>query len=135
MNNLHERGRKDGTYEFIDNKVRINYKSGVDSVLFEDISSISYKEVGMANNLISLICTAIACLFIYYTYSTGSPTPAFIGVGIIFIGFVLAIALKKYHDNVIIETRGGKLLFYSVEKGQGSIQMDTIESERRNHVK
>ena len=39
--------------------------------------------------------------------------------------------LKTYFDNIIIETRGGKFLFYRLEHEKGSDQMAAIENERR----
>ena len=133
MQNLqHETKKQDGSYEFIDNKLRIKHGNGVDSVLFEDISSISYKEVSLLNNKASLICTFIGCiLFVYGILVSTNMIVFYLGFVTIVIGFVLMFVLKTYFDNVIIETRGGKFLFYSVEHEKGSDQMDAIENERR----
>ena len=46
---IQQNQKKPGTVSFIDNKVRINYSDGTDSVLFEDISSISYKSINQPN--------------------------------------------------------------------------------------
>jgi len=63
---IQQNQKKFGTVSFIDNKVRINYSDGTDSVLFEDISSISYKTINKPNVLISLACTFIGIIIMFF---------------------------------------------------------------------
>jgi hypothetical protein len=51
-----------------------------------------------------------------------------LGIGIIALSFFI---LRIKFDNVIVETRGGKLLVFSVEFGKGQNQMEMIEEEKR----
>ena len=132
MNNIAQQNQKKlGSVSFDDNKVRINYSDGIDSILFEDISSISYKSVNKPNVIVSLVCTFLG-LIIMFTNITNLNMLA-LSIGIILLGFVLMFLIKIKFDNVIIESRGGKLLVYSVEFGEGRIQMDLIENEKRKH--
>ena len=135
MQNLqHETQKQDGSYEFIDNKVRIKNVNGVDSILFEDISSISFKEISLKSNKASLICTFTALLMIGYGFVTENIPLLYIAIVIVIIGLVLMVVLKTYFDNVIIKTRGGKFFIYSVEHGKGSEQMDAIEKKRKKQT-
>ena len=47
------------------------------------------------------------------------------------IGMVMAFAMKIKYDNVAIETRGGKIIRFSVETGKGKSIMEQIEDEKR----
>ena len=127
---IQQNQKKFGSVSFIDNKVRINYKDGTDSVLFEDISSISYKTINQPNSLISLACTILG-LIIMFTSITNLQM-IFLAIFIIVIGMILMFVFRIKFDNVIVETRGGKLLIYSVEFGMGKEQMEKIETEKRN---
>lgn len=119
-----------GTPTFIDNKVRVNYGDGVESVLFEDISSLSYKSINQPNPLIGLLMGLIGGLFFFLPMFTDMNTGLCIilGIGVIALSFFL---FRIQFDNVIVETRGGKLLVFSVEFGKGQNQMEMIEEEKR----
>jgi len=125
--------RNDGTWSVQDEKLRISYQNGQESVLFEDTASISYK-----------------CL------DNSSPNPLYLGLGI-FIGIIIMFAtdvedfgiaidigcvilgawmayqnpLGGKFDNVAIETRGGKIICFSVAPQQGQAIMEQIEAEKR----
>ena len=122
--------KKFGTVSFIDKKVRINYNDGTDSVLFEDISSISYKTINQPNFLIYLACTFLG-LILMITNITNLSMLCF-GIFIVVVGMILMFVFQNKFDNVIVETRGGKLLVYSVQYGMGKEQMEIIEAEKRN---
>ena len=119
-----------GTPTFIDNKVRVTYGDGVESVLFEDISSLSYKSINQPNPLIGLLMGLIGGLFFFLPMFTDMNTGLCIilGIGVIALSFFL---FRIQFDNVIVETRGGKLLVFSVEFGKGQNQMEMIEEEKR----
>jgi membrane-bound ClpP family serine protease len=127
---IQQNQKKFGTVSFIDNKVRINYNDGTDSVLFEDISSISYKSINQPNFLISLAFTFLGIIIMFA--NIGNLSMLYLSIFIIVIGIILMFVLPIKFDNVIVETRGGKLLVYSVESGRGKEQMETIETEKRN---
>ena len=123
--------RYPGNYSIHDDKLRIENNKGTSSVLFEDISSISYKSVSGQNLqwaiigfLVSILCTGIGA---------SSNNIGIIVLGLItLIGFsVYSFIDKKQWDNVIIETRGGMLLFYSTEYGNGRNEVNRIEEEKR----
>lgn len=124
--------QKFGSYSISDNKIRVKYSNGLESVLFEDISSVSYLEIKIPDFKISLLFTFIAFIFIIIGASLSNVSILFFSVLIIITGFVLMFANKKKWDNVIIETRGGKEIIYSVEHGKGEREMERIEQDRRN---
>jgi hypothetical protein len=112
---IQQNQKKFGTVSFIDNKVRINYSDGTDSVLFEDISSISYKTINKPNVLISLACTFIGIIIMFFNIT--NINILILSIFIIVLGMILMFVFRTKFDNVIVETRGGKLLIYSVEFG------------------
>ena len=129
---IQQNQKKFGTVSFIDNKVRINYNDGTDSVLFEDISSISYKSINQPNVLISLAFTFLGIIIMFANIDNLSML--YLSIFIILVGMILLFVFRIKFDNVIVETRGGKLLVYSVESGMGREQMEKIETEKRNQI-
>jgi hypothetical protein len=142
QNNLQQNQAKKnpGTCSFSDNKVRVQNLDGQSSVLFEDISSITWKKRSLPN--IELIVAGVFLIFFgpLFTLSLGAKNNSddsnvmvlvyiilIAGIGLLLYG----IFNKKNWDDVIIETRGGLLLFYSVEIGMGAKEVDTIEHEKR----
>lgn len=123
-----------GTYSIVDNKVRINYNNGTDSILFEDISSISYKTISQPNLVNSFICTILGFIISLAGSGSGNFSISILGIIIIFLGFILAFVFKNEYDNIIIETRGGKLIFFTVDHGSGKKYIDKIEEDRRNNL-
>jgi hypothetical protein len=129
---IQQNQKRFGTPTFIDNKVRVHYSDGVESVLFEDISSISYKSINTPNPLMGLIGGLLGGLFLMLPIFTDMNFALSFLLGIAtIIGSLFLLRIK--FDNVIVETRGGKLLIYSVEFGRGKEQMENIESEKRKH--
>jgi hypothetical protein len=127
-----------GNFSIDGNKLRISNSTGVSSVLFEDISSISYRTVDAPNWLYSLITFSISIL-LFATNSTSkneySP-PSNAGTNqlallLLIVSFILPYFIRSRWDNVIIETRGGMLLSYSVNEGDGINQVNKIEEEKR----
>jgi hypothetical protein len=123
--------RNPGKFSFEDNKLRISNLEGISSVLFEDISSISFKSNSINNLKWVLIGFLISIvLSILGGYNGSIPTIIF-GM-IIMIGFVIYSYMDKIKwDDVTVETRGGKLLSYSVDHGQGENQVEEIEKLKR----
>ena len=71
-------------------------------------------------------------IFLQFHLSINSSVSTILFGLIICIGFlVYSIVNKIKWDNVIIETRGGLLLFYSVNEGEGINQVNRIEEEKR----
>jgi hypothetical protein len=123
--------RYPGKFSIDGNKLRIENKMGMSSVLFEDISSISYKSVSINNFKMIFIGSLITMLLTIIGLTNESPSIVFLGI-LIFIGFVIYSYKNSIKwDNVIIETRGGMLLFYSVDIGEGINQVNKIEEEKR----
>ena len=123
--------RNPGKFSFEDNKLRISNLDGISSVLFEDISSISYKSNSMNNLKWVLIGFVISILFMILG-STNDSIPVILLGMVVGIGFIIYSFMDKIKwDDVTVETRGGKLLSYSVNYGQGENQVEEIEKLKR----
>lgn len=122
------------TYSIIDNKIRISYNNGTDSVLFEDISSISFKSISYVNILLAFSCSVLGIIISFSGSFSGKPDIGILGIIIIIIGIILAFIFKIEYDNIIIETRGGKLIVFTVDHGSGKKYIDKIEEDRRNNI-
>jgi len=53
-----------------------------------------------------------------------------VGIGIIVYGYIN----KIIWEDVIVETRGGMLLSYSVDQHKGQIEVNRIENSRRSSI-
>jgi hypothetical protein len=131
MNNQNPPNQKNPGHFSIDgNKLRIENNQGLSSVLFEDISSISYKTISVPNFIFMVIGFVLYGIILFMDWSDFQ-TRFSVSV-IVLIGFIVySLMNKKKWDNVMIETRGGMLLSYSVEFGDGIKQVDKIEEEKR----
>ena len=47
------------------------------------------------------------------------------------VGIVLANKNKIEFDNVAVETRGGKIIRFTVDSGEGKATMEQIEEDKR----
>lgn len=121
--------RNPGAFSVSDNKLRIQNSTGQSSVLFEDISSITWKRLAVPNLTFILIGFAVSIVGIIIGSDSGTLlTLAFFGgIGLIIYGYMN----KIIWDDVIIETRGGMLLSYSVDEDQGQVEVNRIENARR----
>ena len=124
-----------GSFSINDNKLRIKNLTGETSVLFEDISSISFTKNSVPN--IKYIYYGIIGFIIGIFIGNLSKNLNDIGTITCIIGLIL-ILLPFFNDNfrikfddVIVETRGGMLLTFSVQDGEGSNQVDLIEKQKR----
>lgn len=137
--------RNPGNFSIHENKVRIQNLNGQSSVLFEDISSITWFNSSIGN--LTLISIGIALLVFgpltiislgatYSTYHTHDNDSglnilalliALGSIGLIVYGYTN----KTTWDDVIIETRGGALFSYSVDSGKGRIEVNRIEEAKR----
>ena len=127
--------RNPGRFSFEDNKLRISNLNGMSSVLFEDISSISYK----SNSMNDLKWIGIGFLFLLifgiYGGSNKNSTLVILGYICFFGGIIYSFMNKIKWDDVTVETRGGKLLSYSVDFGLGENQVEEIEKLKRDITK
>lgn len=130
--------RTPGNFSIDGNKLRISNSAGVSSVLFEDISSISYRTVDAPNWKYSWITLAISIFLFVITIpskdsSNAPPTSGISQLALLLfiVSFILPFLFRIHWDDVIIETRGGMLLSYSVIKGDGINQVNKIEEEKR----
>lgn len=136
--------QKPGQLSFDDNKLRITTEKETTSVLFEDISSLSIR-VGSSINLKFLIIGMFSLLigerisYVHLFDIVESPSPLnfwtilmygcyIIGFGSIIYGFIKL----KYWDDVVVETRGGVLVFFSVIHGTGMKYLEDIEMKKKN---
>ena len=130
-----------GKVYFKDNKVRIEFKKTTESILFEDISSMSNSK-GSAPKVLYIIggfvLFYIVMMLTVQTTESGGPLTvigSIIVVACMIGGFILAYKKKDKWDIVIVETRGGKEVIFSVPDGQGIETVDSIEDEKRKHSK
>lgn len=127
--------RNPGKFSFEDNKLRISSLDGISSVLFEDISSITYNRVSLPNMKWILYGFVVVIIGVFISLVSGS--------GVLFgVSFLIGGGLMIYtffdkidFDNISVETRGGKLLSYSVDCGQGENQVEEIEKLKREITK
>lgn len=128
--------RNPGAFSIIDNKLRIQNSTGQSSVLFEDISSITWKQISIPN--LTFIMIGIFILF-FGMMIVSINTKANEGDSILLLSMVVGIGVIIYGyinkiiwEDVIVETRGGMLLSYSVDQHQGQIEVNRIENARRD---
>ena len=114
----------------------VSTSTGQHSILFEDIASTSYSKVTgdpewKVKNQTALIVGIIALVLgLVLADQEGVGTFLIVGSGIaLYFGFGKE---DKTWDNVTVETRGGKTVTYSVDLGQGKVDMDAIEEARRS---
>ena len=119
--------RRYGKVSFTDNKVRVTYKTGLESVLFEDISSISWNTRSLPNPYILLIGSVIGVVVMFFD-------ELFLGASIVLVSSILMFFIHIKWDDIEIETKGGKLVTYAVDKGKGAGQMNLIEKKKREIV-
>ena len=128
-----------GKVGFLDNKLRIEFKltNSTESILFEDISSMSSSKVWGLNWLYILLGFIFFIIMAIIGVSVGDseagPVIVVIGVAGTVAGFILSIIFKKIWDDVVVETRGGKQVKFSVPEGKGIETVDSIENEKRKH--
>ena len=132
-----------GSFSINDNKLRITNLNGESSVLFEDISSISFKKNSSRNLMYVIFGILTYMLGVTLGNSSKGDNYKTIIIGlnisevsilICMTGIILIILyfIKKIkYDDVIVETRGGMLLTYSVKEGEGKNQVNLIEEQKR----
>ena len=132
-----------GSFSINDNKLRITNLNGETSVLFEDISSISFKKNSSRNLMYVIFGILTYMLGVTLGNSSKGDNYKTIIIGldisevsilICITGIILIILyfIKKIkYDDVIVETRGGMLLTYSVKEGEGKNQVNMIEEQKR----
>lgn len=130
--------RNDGSYslDMENKKMSVTTQTGEHSVLFEDIASTSYNvvkgepELKLKNKTVLYI--GLAAVFLGIVFAEEMESLA----GFLLIGGGISIFMaykkeEKEWEDVTIETRGGKRVKYSVDLGQGKVDMDAIEEARR----
>ena len=131
--------RNNGSYalEMENKKMSVTTTTGQHSVLFEDIASTSYNRITgdpewKIKNKPAVLGGSAAIFLGILTAEQLEGIAGFIilsGIIALFIGYRKE---EKNWDNVTIETRGGKTVTYSVDLGQGKVDMDAIEEARRS---
>ena len=108
-------------------------RGSLESVLFEDVSSLSWTSCSKANPK-GYLFFLLPFVFTFFIDELGISTYLALGVAAVVAGAWYAFSNKVKWDNVILETRGGKKITFSVEKGEGMTVMEKIEEDKRNHV-
>ncbi len=135
--------QRPGNLSFEDNKLRVSTDNDITSVLFEDISSLSVRKGSSVN--FKMVVFGIISLFIGYIISKifyveiemsfdsvsfwKNLKSIFYIVGVIFI--IFSFISREYWDNVVVETRGGQLIIFSVLEGDGMKYLEDIELKKR----
>ena len=133
--------RNPGKFSIQDNKIRIQNLDGQSSVLFEDISSITWVKRSIPNmtlvsvGIVLLFSGPLSILTIGATRQTHNDSTFNVLALLLILGsialIIYGLANKTIWDDVIVETRGGALLSYSVDENMGSDEVDKIEDEKR----
>ena len=129
--NLQTNFRYPGKYSIDGNKLRIQNQLGMTSVLFEDISSVSYKSISQPKPIYILIGLLISFPLYIMGGSNNNISLTVLGLVVCIGSIIYTYKNKVKWDNVIVESRGGLLLIYSVEFGDGISEVDKIENDRR----
>ena len=125
------RAKRYGQWSVKEEKLRIIFKDSEESVLFEDTSSISYLKIESPNILLIILGSIVGFILMFTTDMLDFTTMMIAFFIPWAIGMVMAFAMKIKYDNVAIETRGGKIIRFSVETGKGKSIMEQIEDEKR----
>jgi hypothetical protein len=134
-----------GTYTIVGNNLRVSNALGVNSVKFDDIVSISVKNIKAANGKYFgklLLRGVLISIIVFILFFSKSPAIAIVGstwffLAYGFITFIVTHAFMYNHiswENVLIETTGGGILFFSVEKDQGINEVNRLELLRNNQL-
>ena len=126
------RAKRYGQWSVKEEKLRITYKDSEESVLFEDTSSISYLKIENPNLWMILLGSIVGIGVMATTDMSDFTTSMVVFLIPWAIGMVMAYTNKIKYDNVAIETRGGKIIRFSVDAGKGKDIMEKIEEEKRN---
>ena len=125
--------RNDGTWSVQDEKLRISYENGQESVLFEDTASISYEchYSSTPNGLFAGLGFVIGIILLIATDAEDFGIAIDFGCIILGVWMAYQNPIVNSYDNVAIETRGGKIICFSVAYQQGQGIMEQIEAEKR----
>jgi hypothetical protein len=135
--------QRPGNLSFDDNKLRVTTENDITSVLFEDISSLSVRKGSGVN--FKYVVFGIISLFIGYIISKVYYVEIEMSFDsfslwknlklLFYLGGLILIILsfinREYWDNVVVETRGGQLIIFSVLEGDGLKYLEDIELKKR----
>lgn len=135
--------QRPGNLSFDDNKLRVSTENDITSVLFEDISSLSVRKGSGVN--FKYVVFGIISLFIGYIISKVYYVEIEMSFDsfslwknlklLFYLGGLILIILsfinREYWDNVVVETRGGQLIIFSVLEGDGLRYLEDIELKKR----
>ena len=123
--------QRDGQWSIQGEKIRVVYADGTDSVLLEDISSVSFKLCHRPNVSGRTIILGLVGAVTFFPVMAEILHPVFLGL---LLTPLISMYLDKpiEWDSVGIETRGGKIISYSIEKGKGASEIDRIEAAKRD---
>ena len=138
--------QRPGNLSFEDNKLRVSTQNDITSVLFEDISSLSVRKGSGVN--FKFVVFGIISLFIGYIISKVFYVEIEMSFdsfslwknlkSLFYLGGVVLIILsfinREYWDNVVVETRGGQLIIFSVLEGDGMKYLENIELKKRRVI-
>jgi len=135
--------QRPGNLSFEDNKLRVSTENDITSVLFEDISSLSVRKGSGVN--FKFVVFGIISLFIGYiiskvfyidiemsfdSFNLWKNLKSLFYLGGVVL-FILSFINREYWDNVVVETRGGQLIIFSVLEGDGLKYLEDIELKKR----
>ena len=135
-----------GTYTVVGNSLRISNDLGINSVKFDDIISVCVKKIKKVNDKYlgkSMMKGLIISILILVILSLISmPAIAIVTAGWFLLAYGFIAFIRVYFllhnpitwENVLIETTGGGILFFSVDDGEGILEVNKFEELRNNKV-
>jgi hypothetical protein len=129
-----------GDVSYEKNKITVETGTNSTSILFEDISSLSFtKQSHYLGNKTIIIIGIIVFFLSFMSCLTNVKSESKVelyfflalgGIGMIFWGL---FSNKIDFENVIIETRGGSKVYFSVDEFEGEYVISSIEDKRREY--
>jgi hypothetical protein len=134
-----------GNVSYEKNKITVETETNSTSVLFEDISSLSFRKQSYFKGNKTIVVIGILIFFLSFiscfgTFDKSNPD-ASSKIGMYFFlslgGLVVVIwginSNKINFENVILETRGGSKVYFSVDEFEGEHIISSIEDKRREY--
>ncbi len=126
-----------GNISYENNKITVETDVNSTSVLFEDISSLSYRKNSQFLGDRNLQQIGVVLFFIGFIScivtlgSTTSKLGLFLNLGSMVLILIGIFSNKVEFENVFIETRGGRIVYFSVDEYSGEEVISSIEEKRR----
>jgi hypothetical protein len=134
-----------GNVSYEKNKITVETETSSTSVLFEDISSLSFRKQSYFQGNKTIVITGMLIFLLslvscFGTFDKDNPDAGskmgyfiLLSVGGLIVFFWGFLTNKITFENVIIETRGGSNVYFSVDEFEGEYVISSIEDKRREY--